>query len=109
MKVYDEYNDNNIVVMGIGKSNEYAKIIHDDDFANQYIDTDLHEETSQHIEEEINKTYDIFEKKVDYSKIRVKQLIECIKKYKKQDDIQINTTGLTKKQLVHIVDKLLIN
>jgi hypothetical protein len=109
MKVYDEYNDNNIVVMGIGKSNDYAKIMYDDDLANQYIDTNNDDNDNDDNDDDNDHDDDdyLFEKKVDYSKIRVKQLIQCIKKHKKQGDIEINTTGLTKKQLVHIVEKLI--
>ena len=50
---------------------------------------------------------EIFVYKIDYTKLRKKQLKQFLKKNKKK--IQINITGLTKKQLVEIIDELLLN
>jgi hypothetical protein len=112
MKVHESYSiNNNIIVIGIGKSNDYAKTIFIDDLADQYIDISNNDDNDDDdnddsIDEQDNEDY-LFVKKVDYSKIRVKRLIEFIIKHKKLGDIDINTTGLTKKQLIRIVKKII--
>lgn len=49
----------------------------------------------------------IFKYKIDYTKMRKKELQQFVKQNKKK--VQMNITGLTKKQLVEIVDAMLSN
>jgi len=49
----------------------------------------------------------IFKKTIDFSKIRVKQLRDYIKTHKVASKLKINITGLTKKQMIKIVEILL--
>jgi hypothetical protein len=118
MKVHDYYSMNNsIIVIGIGKSNDYAKTIFIDDLADQYIDINNDDNDNDNDNDDNDDDTDddndhddedyLFVKKVDYSKIRVKRLIEFIIKHKKLGEIDINTTGLTKKQLIRIVKKII--
>jgi hypothetical protein len=111
MKVHDYYSmNNNIIVIGIGKSNDYAKTIFIDDLADQYIDINNDNNNDDDDDDDDIDEQDedyLFVKRVDYSKIRVKRLIEFIIKHKKLGEIDINTTGLTKKQLIRIVKKII--
>ena len=50
---------------------------------------------------------EIFEYKIDYTKIRKNTLKQFVKTNKKK--IQVNITGLTKKELIEIVETLLLN
>jgi hypothetical protein len=49
----------------------------------------------------------IFKKEIDFSKLRKKDLKQFIKNNKKKLNIEINLTGLTKKQMVKIVKEIL--
>lgn len=109
MKVIHKYKAENIIIMGFDRGGVYAKQMFNDKLAKKFINTVLEEvnEVEPAKEPEEPKEIDIFEKKIDFKPICRNQLIDYIMKQKKIRNIEVNTTRLTKMQLVEIVKKLI--